>query len=52
MISTFELDPEMNQHARYLGQGSFRLFVHSHAHTHTDCSTRATKVVGKIQKRQ
>jgi len=39
---------KMNQHAKYLAQRSFSSLVIVRAHTHcTDCSTWATKVVGK-----
>jgi len=44
--------PRDNQHAKYLGQRSFhtKIIVRTHRHTQrTDCSTRATKVIGNIQ---
>ena len=48
---TFELDLEMNQYAKYIGQRSFCLkdIVRTHILVHTpmiDCSTWTTKVVG------
>ena len=49
MTLTFEIKPEivkMNQRVKYLGQRSFSLKVIVRTHSHTDCSTWITKVIG------